>query len=674
MSTHQVVQPRTSANVVGRRRGEREMSARLDSNVHTGRSISGSSSIAGPLKGGKVGGCGSLLRDRLVYFTTCLIGHVVEVEVKNGSIFSGIYHAANVEKDFGISLRMARLVKDVSFRGQNIVSEWASKPIPKTLVIPGKDIVQIIAKGAYVISEDESTNGLQYERDDIMIDSFISKSHYSEGRELKPWTPDEDDPQCPESENIFEDTWNRKWDQFEINETLFGVKSTFNEELYTTKLVKGPQTRALEREATRIAKEMEGEETQDIHLAEERGIHLPGDIDVDEETRYSSVFRGVDDRGYGEDEDIMLDSHNTETFGDSSGSVISKSFLNVARGKSDDRAQASSTSSSMVVSWDLFMFYMHFENKDHCLKSNYGDDMQFSQFNALHRSGSSDHARQLEGEIRMNENLIREQHVERISVEEVTKRKTVIQETQTQKVKDIQASHNLKKSTSDKVGLSHSATSLSPSATSYSPSPCVTSKDHDEHTNYSGESSDGAGSGKPHRATEPVNPRGRPGSSASSTSERAGAAPASTNPGLSPSSSMGSLSSEKSTLNPYAKEFKFNPNAKSFSPVQTILRPPSPVSDGSYYMPAGMSAVQHMHGVPVGMGVGPSFGGPQPVIYNPQIAPMQPPHAYIHPNGPPLYQQMILGQPRQVMYMPSYPPMFNLSNTVEAASRLRQNG
>lgn len=60
----------------------------------------------------------------------------------------------------------------------------------------------------------------------------------------------------------------RKWDQFETNEALFGVKSTFNEELYTTKLERGPQTRELEREALRIAREIEGEETQDLHLAE----------------------------------------------------------------------------------------------------------------------------------------------------------------------------------------------------------------------------------------------------------------------------------------------------------------------------------------------------------------------------------------------------------------------
>lgn len=62
----------------------------------------------------------------------------------------------------------------------------------------------------------------------------------------------------------------RSWDQFEVNETLFGVRSTFNEDLYTTKLDRGPQMRELEREAQRIAREIEGEDTQDLHLAEVR--------------------------------------------------------------------------------------------------------------------------------------------------------------------------------------------------------------------------------------------------------------------------------------------------------------------------------------------------------------------------------------------------------------------
>ncbi len=60
----------------------------------------------------------------------------------------------------------------------------------------------------------------------------------------------------------------RNWDQFEANKALFGVETTFDEELYTTKLVRGPQLREREREAHRIALEILGQQTRNVHLAE----------------------------------------------------------------------------------------------------------------------------------------------------------------------------------------------------------------------------------------------------------------------------------------------------------------------------------------------------------------------------------------------------------------------
>ncbi|XP_043704837.1 polyadenylate-binding protein-interacting protein 4-like [Telopea speciosissima] len=638
MSLQQVVAPRSSSNGFGRRRVEREMGTRLDSKPQSGKPNTISFTNAGALNGGEVGGSESLSRDRLIYLTTCLIGHRVEVQVKNGTIFSGIFHATGAEKDFGVILKMARLIKDGSFRGQKSLFDSTSKPPSKTLIIPAKELVQIIAKGV-PLSGDGLANGLQLEkRQDIMIDTLISQSHYVEvERELERWTPDEDDPQLPELENIFDGTWNRNWDQFETNEALFGVKSTFDEELYTTKLEKGPQMRDLEKEASRIAREIEGEETQDLHLAEERGFSFHEDFDIDEETRFSSVFRGLDDSGYEESEEMTFGSRNTEGFGGSSGSVISRSFSDVARGKSNDGAQVSSSSSSM-------------------------DDTQSSQSNAskdLYRSSSSDHTKQLtsdsvskslsalNGESRLSENQFRERHGGKGYPTESAEWKTLLvgEEAHTSKSEDLQSSVNMKKAVSDKGGLSSSATAFAPSS--------VSSKGH-ENT-ILGESSDSTGSGKLSGATQAVNSRGRPGSSTSSTSECVGAPSASAGLGLSPSSSMGSLSSEKSSLNPNAKEFKLNPNAKSFTPSQTTLRPPSPVSEGSFYFPANMSAVPHMHGVPVGIGIAPSFGH-QPVIYNPQATPMQAPQAYVQPNGPLYGQQMILGHPRQVLYMPNYPP------------------
>lgn len=59
---------------------------------------------AGVTSGSRSAGPESPSRDRLVYLTACLIGHHVEVQVKNGSVYSGIFHATNADKDFGMFL------------------------------------------------------------------------------------------------------------------------------------------------------------------------------------------------------------------------------------------------------------------------------------------------------------------------------------------------------------------------------------------------------------------------------------------------------------------------------------------------------------------------------------------------------------------------------------------
>ena len=56
----------------------------------------------GSSNGIKAGRVTSPSRDRLTYVLTCLVGHRVEVHVKNGSIISGIFHATNADKDFGM--------------------------------------------------------------------------------------------------------------------------------------------------------------------------------------------------------------------------------------------------------------------------------------------------------------------------------------------------------------------------------------------------------------------------------------------------------------------------------------------------------------------------------------------------------------------------------------------
>lgn len=69
----------------------------------------------GAMAGGKAGSYGSPSRDRVIYVITCLIGHHVEVQVKDGSIYSGIFHATNTEKDFGMFCWIWFCLRDYAF-------------------------------------------------------------------------------------------------------------------------------------------------------------------------------------------------------------------------------------------------------------------------------------------------------------------------------------------------------------------------------------------------------------------------------------------------------------------------------------------------------------------------------------------------------------------------------
>ncbi|XP_016578551.1 polyadenylate-binding protein-interacting protein 4 isoform X5 [Capsicum annuum] len=525
----------------------------------------------------------------------------------------------------GIILKMAHLIKDSS-EGMKNTSEAFSKPPSKTLIILGKEFVQVTAKGVPTTLDGFRTEVMLEQQQELLTDSCISQSRHIEvERQLERWVPDDDAPECPELDNVFDGHWNRGWDQFEANETLFGVKSTFDEDLYTTKLERGPQMSELEKEALRIAREIEGEDTRDFHLAEERGIQLHENLEVDDETRFSAVFREVDDSGYDDCEDILLDSRNDETFQGIS-NAMDKSSTYMSRRKQNDGAQVSSRSSAM-------------------------DEVQSSQLSTsrdVYQTCYDDHAKESSVEVVPKDASILNRRLKALFSEhagascnkEDTRNQMVAEVAQISVFEDSKSSSRMKTETCDGGRSSSDISALH-----------VLPADQDKITNASQEKLDRSVSSKIQGASQSASSRVRPSSSALSASDGTGAAATLADNGLSRTSSVNSFSAEKSTLNPHAKEFKLNPNAKSFVPSQSPLRPASPVSDNSFYYPVGVATVPNMHGMP--LGVGPSFSAHQPVIFNPQATPV--PQQFFHPNGPQYGQQMMIGHPRQVVYMPSYP-------------------
>ncbi|CAN6463527.1 unnamed protein product [Victoria cruziana] len=88
------------------------------------------------------GGIPSSSNDALIFTTMCVVGLPVEVQVRDGSIYAGIFHTACIEKDYGVVLKMAKMAR----RGIN-AENLVGGPIIDTLVILPEDLVQVVAKG-----------------------------------------------------------------------------------------------------------------------------------------------------------------------------------------------------------------------------------------------------------------------------------------------------------------------------------------------------------------------------------------------------------------------------------------------------------------------------------------------------------------------------------------------
>ncbi|KAH9803629.1 SM-ATX domain-containing protein [Citrus sinensis] len=84
----------------------------------------------------------SSLSEALLFATMCIIGLPVDVYIKDGSVYSGIFYTASVEKDYGIVLKKAKMSK----KGKSNANV-ANGTVIETLVILSADLVQVVAKG-----------------------------------------------------------------------------------------------------------------------------------------------------------------------------------------------------------------------------------------------------------------------------------------------------------------------------------------------------------------------------------------------------------------------------------------------------------------------------------------------------------------------------------------------
>lgn len=91
-------------------------------------------------------------------------------------------------------------------------------------------------------------------------DTDITQKKPAPGRErdLQAWVPS-GDATLSADDDMFGPSNGTSWDQFTVNEQLFGVKASFDEDLYTTKLDRSaPDFKERERKAQKLANEIIG--------------------------------------------------------------------------------------------------------------------------------------------------------------------------------------------------------------------------------------------------------------------------------------------------------------------------------------------------------------------------------------------------------------------------------
>lgn len=211
------------------------------------------------------------MKDPMLFVLANLKGSRVEVLLNSGDRYTGIFHAF-VSDSMGISLRMARKAN----------AQPSDMPLER-LDLRMSDFSQIVAHDVALGGGQVRTAG------GFQTDSQISGHGYVE-RELTAWQPSGDDLTFGALGQGQGGKHQAKWDQFQANQELYGVKDSWDENLYTTKLDSKKFTAEQRAHAAKMAREIERKESGNMHMQEERNQVMSADFaDMDEEDRYGAV-------------------------------------------------------------------------------------------------------------------------------------------------------------------------------------------------------------------------------------------------------------------------------------------------------------------------------------------------------------------------------------------------
>ncbi|GAA5903830.1 Pbp1p [Sporobolomyces salmoneus] len=252
--------------------------------------------------------------DRLCLLLLVLVGQSVVATLKGGVRVQGILSAATTDGEVSISLRQAVYLSN----------NQDSTP-KSSLIINARDLVEVEASDV-VLDPSTSSSSLSSSTAGANKDSFRTDTDISglpppsrpRERDLQAWSSGaegwgaggiEDSAANGIGGLSLDDDFSKStngrrgggggggggaWDQFAVNERMYGLKTDYDEEIYTTKLDRNTKDfKDREARAAQLEKEiLKGTSglASNAHMAEERGEQVD-DGDTNEEDRYGAVQR-----------------------------------------------------------------------------------------------------------------------------------------------------------------------------------------------------------------------------------------------------------------------------------------------------------------------------------------------------------------------------------------------
>ncbi|KAF0686172.1 Aste57867_22024 [Aphanomyces stellatus] len=219
-----------------------------------------------------------VLRHRSLFIFRYYVGRTVEVTLKDKSKYAGVLHCIDPD-DFTVVLKNT----------QRLTVDKEPFETGSTFVVQQYLLAHLSTKGLPDYENETQDGKPAAPTQTFQTDTDISNNSHAHlyGRELQTassWL----DPSLDSGE-LEARGGKTAWNQFEVNEKLFGVGNTYDENIYTTKLDKTKISAAQSKAAEKLAREIEAQQSQNFHVQEERGNYTQDSID--EEARYSSVVR-----------------------------------------------------------------------------------------------------------------------------------------------------------------------------------------------------------------------------------------------------------------------------------------------------------------------------------------------------------------------------------------------